>query len=431
MKIASYLAIALFACKKEIPPTPVAPPPPEKPAAPAAPIESSYGDKYLVILSSSPAPGATPPSIAALEAKPELGAKIARLDSSRFKNLQPCYEIVVANAFDGLEEARAWVKQLAGIDHYLKNAGKYVGKQPFIDSYCEEKRSETPDACGGVLFAEKWGGAMFISLGAAEKPAKLTPLEGDRKFWRSPLEGDIQGTHRVGEVHHVFEPGGEPMRCRVKGFSIGVRGHPHFGYFQEETPPDAPGCGEPELFAELDCPRAIEGEVALAHLHDRRPPVTYRFTGPETGVHPLGEKALAVLAKAPEYQAALEEAERGAKERNTELSKTHTFRPATAGMRMLLLVHATFTTGDGMIDCGAEDVRVEVVGAFEVKEDGLGDVVLPLRRFELRRLQALLDLEGDGGIETFEWEPPTQWGIRGSDDTEKCELLVPFCDCGC
>jgi hypothetical protein len=424
-----WLAIFfLFACKEEVP----KPPPATQLAAPppAEPAVFDYGDKYLVILSSSPTPGAEPASLATIGAKPELGARVARLDSSQYKNLMPCYEIVIARAFDSLASAKEWSGQLAAlkIDHYVKNAGKFVGRLPAVEAYCEAKKNEPPDACGGVRFVEKWAGGLLMGLGEPADEKGLAPWNGERKVWRAPLDEKIHGAHRVGDVLLVLDPGSaEPMRCKVKGFSAVVRGHPHFGYFEEPPKPDRPGCGEPELFAELECPRAIAGEVALAVAHDRPAPAMVAFDGPEVDEHPLGAAAVEMISKLPEFARALEEAEREAKERKAELSRTFSLRAA----KDLLVVRAIFSTGEGLIECGGEDVRIEIQGALALKDGALGAVVLPFRRVELKRLGGILDLEKDGKLETFDIEPPARFSIRRGDDQEACGLVVPFCDCGC
>lgn len=121
------------------PPGPDAPPAGALPALVTAPAEAALADRFLVVLGSKRDAEEAIPALAALASHPEVAATPARLASSRFKNLMPCYTVTIAGALDDKAEALAVSAALKGIgvDNYVKNAGAYVPRSAAIDAYCE------------------------------------------------------------------------------------------------------------------------------------------------------------------------------------------------------------------------------------------------------------------------------------------------------
>ena len=122
---------------------------------------AEYSEAWLVILASSAQPGETPAALATILAEPEAfpGATPIRLDSSRYKGLMPCFEVVAALATPEQATARALSEILRerGLDHYIKNTGRWVGERPAVEESCaRQARGESSHCPGGLRFFEVW-----------------------------------------------------------------------------------------------------------------------------------------------------------------------------------------------------------------------------------------------------------------------------------
>jgi hypothetical protein len=74
-------------------------------------------------------------------------------------------------------------------------------------------------------------------------------------------------------------------------------------------------------------------------------------------------------------------------------------------------------------------VNQTVAGAVELSNEG-PLVVLKFRRTR-SDLQAILDLESDGSLETIETSFPTTTTVHDRSGDQACTMAIPYCDCAC
>lgn len=431
------LVVAACRCKDEV--AVKAPPAP----APAAATEAAWGNQYWIIVASNEEPNQNPPALEALRAHPELHAQIARLSSTHFKNLKPCLEVIIAGARADKTEAVAYSKQLKalGIDNYVKNAGAYVGAQPKVDAYCSERKNPPQPAspsCGDLSFVEMWSAKLFLQMrdgGTATESGKATAL--DHRAWIAPVAEKAIGEVKIGDAFRVFDAGSsEPVvSCKVARFVMLTRGTPHFSYGRNEegevVEPTAPGCGSPELFAELACelPEGFPEDAQLYAIGSKaKAPMVFELSSLGAA---LEAEAVALAKKSDGYREAAEKARADAKAEESELEETHTFRVYKNGKRSVALVELELFTGEGNTMCGAEDVRVDLRGVFEISGEHLGSAIIPVHTVEQSEVHGVLDADGDGHLELFESSFPDHRELVGEDGSSACSIEIDFCDCPC
>ena len=230
-----------------------------------------YGGKWVLILGSHTNSTDVPDSLPKLAKHPDLMKSVARIASSEFKNLMPCYQVVIAGAFDSKKQARKRWKKLKAIkvDSYFKNTGKWVGAQPKVEAYCARKaKGQAVGACGSLRWVERWGKdakRRFLMVPVdkvvlerlKEKAKARKPVDGDVTVWRTPLANEVVGEIRKGNAFDLYavDKAAKRATCKVSGFALLTRGQPHFGWIQmaEQKKPKRPGCGSPVVFAELRC----------------------------------------------------------------------------------------------------------------------------------------------------------------------------------
>ena len=247
-------AFLFFACSGDEAAVATPPPPPApdtEPAAVPAPVSAlsagkpaEYSGKWVVILGSNKKPGVIPDGIDV--ANPPDG--VVTLDSTEFKGLSPCYEVVVAGGFTAMRDAVAKSNTLKaeGIDNYAKKAGKWVGKQPAVTAFCEGELEPSTAVCPeNVRFVEEYAGRSFVHLGLnpvlQERILEGAPppktLEG-ASSWISLLPNDVVGDFKKGESLGIDEA------CTITGFVALTRGRPHFGWYQN-TDQKSPAVANP------------------------------------------------------------------------------------------------------------------------------------------------------------------------------------------
>lgn len=245
--------------------------------APVAADPAAYGDKVLVLLSAKVERGHAPEGLAAAAALP--GARPARLESSQFKGLMPCYEVVVAGAFDDLAAAKrlAAALQAAGVDHTIKRAGAYVGPQRALDGACAALRAP-PGGDARFGFVEELGVALPLPDGLVERAVEgVAPVAStvDPSVWTRALPARTAGPFTVGEALRVADYQRGLTSCAVGGLARGVVGQPHWGALEAGL--KAPACGDEALYAALPgC--AAEGVVLMPGAADVEVGV---WSGPE------------------------------------------------------------------------------------------------------------------------------------------------------
>ncbi len=407
-------------CKTAKEPAPDASAPPPAPAPTVASADGrDYGDKWLVILSSSKTPGVVPDGITKFDGAP------VRLRSTELKGLMPCYEIVVAKAFDQREAAVAHSKALTakGVDNYPKHAGKYVGEQPRVEAYCRGEAKPATAACAdGVRFVESVGERAYVHLGVdavvrdrliVKAPA---PKSIDGRNWSAKLGVKSIEGYTVGATLAVIDEAGARATCKIESFVALTRGEPHFSWFEAPNP-RKPGCGEAEIYGRLSC----SGRRGLA----------VPVKGPRIEVL-SSEVAADATARAarglmPVPGEARDPATERAKAQGEALKETAEVRVHRAGERRVLTLDVRLTTREGNDVCGADDVNVHLLGAMDV---GTGKVRLPLSEVGTKKLLGVVERGGEVALLTESW--PYERSLEFLGDTgAACSVAVAYCDCGC
>ncbi len=330
--------------------------------APVTQTPDAYGDHYLVILSAKVERGHNPDGLSAAAALP--GTQLARLDSSAFKNLMPCYEIVVAGHFAELTAAKQLSAALkrAGIDHTIKNAGRYVGERPEMAGACAALRS--PGQKGGRAFA--FGNELGVPVPVPTEVA-VRALEGapapkavSETAWRAPLSAKTIGPWSVGDKVHAYSYTSGALDCAVTGFVAGIVGEPHFGW-REAGAAHPPPCGETLATAELSCAADFvaaptESPIVGMWMEDWKPTQA-----------PDG-------AWKEQVDAALRQGKDAARA-DSPLKVTWKSRQARLGDAVVNVVLLELMTGTGEWFCGGDDHYATWVGVLNGKGNPAGPMV--------------------------------------------------------
>ncbi|MCK6503446.1 hypothetical protein L6R53_08625 [Myxococcota bacterium] len=417
------LALLLLACSSgptaepEAPaaapagPVPAAAPAPAVPAPPAA-DPAAYGDKVLVILSSSLHPGAAPDGLALAAQEP--GVALARLDSTAFKGLMPCYEIVVAGAFADVGAARELSSRLKarGVDHYLKPAGAWVGARPELDRACAARRSPPPVG-GTVAFVHGPGArlpfAPEIEAQAVATSPPLRPLDASGSAWSAPLTVHAMEPWTVGDELPGIDASGRLVQCRLERFVKGVAGTPHWGWVQAGSM-DAPGCGDEHLYAQVGC------DAVVVLPAGSRP----------QGALPRGPGSTEAPPDLPvAWQLELGQRRSLAEEVGT-VQVAWEVSPLRLGERDLRRVQVRLWTDEGDRYCGGEDFVWSAAGLL----DAQGAAVLGLVETTGWQAGPVLAVEPGGEPLLYLVEE-----LTGSQRLVGAALdlanEVPYCDCPC
>lgn len=410
--------------------TPDAPPPATSMAPPAPRVDGpEYSDAWLVILASNSEPGPLPPAIDQLRSEDNTiaGAQPGTLDSSRFKGLMPCYEVVFAYAGPDKAHALELSKDLkaAKIDNYVKNAGKYVGARPAVEAFCARQREGQTTSCpANVLLAHRERDRVFVDLGLTGDVAEraLASRSGPEAVVgpnghnvAAPLGAQTLGGLSIGDSLHVAAAsGGEMTACAVEEFVALTRGTPHWGWY--DGPKDGPMCGNPEVFARLDCDLP---DAALAS----RAPLAPRAVR-EVEAEPITDALIPLLQTSAAWKTAMGEAR--ARAEGETLEQERTFERWRLGDRELLVVDAWIKTGEGFDECGGGDVNLHVRGVVEN-----GAIVVPFRDATYESWLGLLDLGGDGSLEVISYSFPSVTTIHRADGEPLCGAEIAYCDCPC
>lgn len=100
--------------------------------------------------------------------------------------------------------------------------------------------------------------------------------------------------------------------------------------------------------------------------------------------------------------------------------------------RKILVIRITLQTGDGVVWCGDDDVRVELVGIHEWTDEGtIGAQVLPFQPLEQAENLGLIDLDADGVPEFLQRRWPDRIQIVDADGEPDCNAPRGYCSCPC
>jgi len=429
-----WIAVLLLACGTEVVPAPApapAPVPADEPDPAPMPVEikavdgKDYGAKWLIILSSSKEEGRVPDGVEGL-------ADMARLQSSQFKGLMPCYEIVVAGAFEKKKGAVARSKELKaeGIDNYTKPAGQYIGDDSRLEAYCG---GEVETACNAAFrFVETHGENQYMDLAldavAAERAAAQAPAEArleESTVWLAELAVETVEDWSVGQALEGYAADGTPHGCKIAGFSTLTRGTPHFGWFESDQ--SQPGCGSSQVFAALDC----DEEVRFAIPADRGGLSGFTLDAGKVDSK-LAGSAQELLRRDAGYQRVHSRAAQRAAEEGEDLGIDVSVVKYVGKKASYLVVTAHLTTGDGNDWCGADDLNLTVSGVISAPQGAAHpELVVPFREMGAAAITGLVDVERDGTVEVILNSWPERTAVATRDGTEICAVEIDYCDCPC
>lgn len=406
------------------PVAPVAPPSPTPAPAPEPPADgiptlagAEHSEAWWVILSSKKEPGVPVPGVEALKSRSDV--RLGRLQSSQFKGLMPCYEVVVAGTFAKKDEALALSAELkkTGLDHYVKNAGKFVGESEQLDAWCSAQLADA--GAGHPSRWPTWGvdRAHVVLDVPADVAERLVAQAGkpkrlDDELFVAELNLEEAGAYKKGEAWRTGKLGddGGVQDCVLDRFAVAWQGTPHFGWMEGDK--SSPGCGEPELVGVLKCSET-GGDVAWPLS---RPVASLKTV--EIG-HDLEPLAMNALRKNAVYATARAEAETHGGEVKEEI----VFNGWTDGKTLYVTASTKITTGEGYDLCGGEDFVAMVSGMI----DSEGKVVVPFTAGSAYELKGVVVEDGQPQM-VGEQFPNTRL-IRGAtaDFTESRD----YCDCPC
>ncbi len=364
----------------------------------------------LVILSSSLERGLSVPGLDIAAALPEI--RLERLDSTEFKGLMPCYEVVVATR-EGLTP-RLLSEQLkaAGVDHYLKPSGAHIGPRPELSGACSAMR-EPPAGSERVAFLEP-GLGIALPIDAAltapllDAAPALQAVDEEQDRWRARTPARSVGAATVGQALRGLRYDGGPVTCTVQAWAVGVSGRPHFG--MRDAGLQAPACGSPRIYAEVDC----DADLVLLNGAGQ----AGRFDGPWEP----GGPALAPAA----WQPALDAARTAAAANGAPVTERWRQRKLSLPDGPARVLELTLQTGEGEWFCGGEDHHAVFVGL--VGQDGASRLA-PVD-ITGSALRGVVDSDGDGvfGLHLDEEITGSQ---RLLGDGGDAALPRAYCDCPC
>ena len=359
-----------------------------------------------------------------------LGVKPMATWSSYFKGLMPCWNIIVGGSYASKAEARTQTKALkrAGINNYYKHAGKYVGRDPRVESACAQSQQGSSTNIG-MYPAIQWGGKALLPVSAPapileralEKSGSDRALDSQKTVWLRSLVPIRIGDMSLGKQVMVRALKGSkaPMTCKVKRFVALTWGAPHFAWFSHpDVDKSTPGCGEPQVMAELDC--ALGGEGALGFgFEPGQDPKFYAVSKAQASTLTLEQQGLNAQ---PDIAAIKARGQAVAEENQDALVIEISRHPL--GDQAYALQHIHFYTGEGMSECGGIDFNEMVSGV--VKESA------PVTEFFDSTFSSIHAIIEQGGNIYF-LSTRSGGGLTLHSGAQKNFGTVKkgFCDCGC
>ncbi|MDG1481539.1 MAG: hypothetical protein P8R54_18225 [Myxococcota bacterium] len=388
------------------------------PIATAAHPES-YEDTWMVVVHTSRTRGELPATWDALVAISRDGARPERLESSHFKGLLPCDEIVVAAGIPEREGALLLSEGLrvSGVDNYVKNAGAYVGPDPRMAEACS---TTALPAHSGAQLAVSRGGVLHLPLRLPDT-VHARALEGadephaseDKTRWTAALPVQAVGEIELGMMFTAVGLDGMAQECSVSGFSVLTEGQPHFSDLQDGTL-DAPGCGTPRIHAVLSCDAP---EVALVVPREEAPPRVHGLTEAAPGV--FSE----TLRSEDSFQALYRTLTAQASELGVPLSEASAGSVVSGSSLRRVGLH--LTTGEGLDVCGGADLSAPL----HAITDAEGAVVMPFVSLPWRTPIGIAQEGGAWRWIVRDWTG--SWALLDATGAVLDHWEREYCDCSC
>lgn len=406
----------LLAC--ELVETPTSPGASRDPIATASSPES-YQDTWLVVIHTSRVRGELPESWDALVAISRDGARPERLESSHFKGLLPCHEIVVAAGIPEREGALLLSEGLrvSGVDNTVKNAGAYVGPDPRMAEVCSA--TVLPEHSGAQLAVSREG-ALHLPLrlpdtvhSRALEGAGEAHVSDDPTRWSAMLPVETVGETTLGAAYTAVGLDGVAQDCLVTGFSVLTEGQPHFSDLQDGAL-DAPSCGIPRIHAVLSCDAP---EVALVVRGEMTPP----------RVHGLAEAEPDVFSDALRSEASFQELHRALTTQASGLGTPLLEAPVASAVSgsSMRRVGLHLTTGAGLDVCGGADLSAPL----HAITDAEGAVVMPFVSLPWRAPVGIAQEAGAWRWIVRDWTG--SWSLLDVTGAVLEQWEREFCDCAC
>jgi hypothetical protein len=324
----------------------------------------SMDNHWLVILGAMDDQGALPKGWENTSAKlTQQGIKPVATWSSYFKGLMPCWNILVGGSFATKQEAKTLTQKLkkAGINNYFKHAGKFVGKDPRVEQACQ-RQATFMDRALAFFPVVQWDNRALIPVAAGEaiveralvKAGPQRAVDGNRQVWLSNLIPLSVGNLNVGQriITQSTSPGAPPRPCKIKRFVSLTWGQPHFSW--QNGNHTEPGCGKPQVMAQLDCELRGEGTVAMAYF----PGTTLSIQGildPQSFdvKAPLDQHSISGLPSQPKVEALRKAGQDHANDQGEALKSQ--FKMDPLGSDSDTLQHVRYFTGEAWTNCGGDD----------------------------------------------------------------------------
>ena len=225
----------------------------------------------------------------------------------------------------------------------------------------------------------------------------------------------------VGSAWRVLSEDGE-RRCTVTGLGLIVSEYSDWSTLGTEG--GAP-CAAPLVFADISCDRE---DMPMPHSSIAVPSANTRaqagLSSGELVTTDAPEGALAAALRDDSIRALRARAAASAAEKGEPLLQEIVASPVRVGKQEVTLLSGRFYTGEGYDACGGEDVVVTWGGLLV---DG---VPVGLREVPGGSVSAVLDLDGDGALETLE-SAYGETHLRTATGEIVRSHAAEWCVCGC
>jgi len=263
----------------------------------------------------------------------------------------------------------------------------------------------------------KTAAVLVTKARGAQAPVVLDTDGGTYHRYSLPVDG-LDGV-KVGSAWRVMGAGGE-QRCTVSSIDMIVSPHTGPGEWDDWGAP----CAAPLVLAALDCggDEVPFGSIAVP-ARNSRAQAGAQVGAQENIALPLGTAA-AMLRQAP-IKALRAQSATEAQAASAGVVRTDVTRQRyTLGERAVDVYQGRFYTGEGLDECGGEDMVHEWVGLAE------GDTLFGARSLLDGGIQGIFDIDGDGDIETLEHTRGLVT-LRGADGAVLRTHAAEWCVCGC
>ena len=399
----------------------------------ANPIDdpSKYADGLLVIVSSSKKKDDAQniySKVLALE-----GLTPIRLNSGHFKGLMPCWEIIAVPAKDS-KAAKVISKKLKAhkVSNYIKNPGAYVGPNERLDAMC----STSNDSVGpnNSRFGLKMDTGLDVYMPLILKPEIRDAVLQQRytqkatsnsyETWIDELNNNtIESFHKGQKWDAYGVTSSQKQECSISGFVVMTRGVPHFGIFEQGEELTEPECGDPWVYAKLDCPQITSKEAEQRFVLYPKGS-GYTLNAVDSNAWQDAELS-AKQNQDAQVQKMLSEAEEWSQSQDMPLQTSVRVTKVADTDSKLSVVEMSFITGTGNNECGGEDHNTTVSAIYREQTR-----VTEFVNTQYTPILGVIELKS-GSVVTVK---RMDYGdLVMLDHTGNVLTALPkgFCDCGC